>query len=479
MSEKIAVEKYQIIQLRRKYYSCKKLKNFKNNEHESPISKSNKLITNLVDINKSSNNIDINSQRNKNEYINLFKYEDIYNKIKLKLEKFIEKNSKKNKLVFLILNKIYSFIDFLLSKLTGNNIEEINSSKTEKGIKEEQKNDLLKFNSKIKYELKKKIKELNKEIESINMNNEENKKTCIYSRNTEPNYSLKKKILQLESKIKLNEFKYLLYIKEQQNKISDLEKELKLVQLSEMDKTKEIRCFPHLIQYNYKEDINPKSIPLTKSILKDTQTRKKSYDSNNNTYNQTKSHKDSFLTLTNSNSNIKKKNYICNAKKDYLKTSFNNSFKKYNINDKDRGDELGLKQKKINFEYPMIKSVDLLKQNNLQDDENFNTSSRIKELSRYEEDDNNMNILKEININNIINKEKKYFISHPNLIIAGLSGKTNKYSKGLPNKIFSFKFSKNLQKNAFFKFPSTLKETLVNLEKLRINKNYVNKDEIV
>ena len=311
------------------------------------------------------------------------------------------------------------------------------------------------------------------------MNNEENKKTCIYSRNTEPNYSLKKKILQLESKIKLNEFKYLLYIKEQQNKISDLEKELKLVQLSEMDKTKEIRCFPHLIQYNYKEDINPKSIPLTKSILKDTQTRKKSYDSNNNTYNQTKSHKDSFLTLTNSNSNIKKKNYICNAKKDYLKTSFNNSFKKYNINDKDRGDELGLKQKKINFEYPMIKSVDLLKQNNLQDDENFNTSSRIKELSRYEEDDNNMNILKEININNIINKEKKYFISHPNLIIAGLSGKTNKYSKGLPNKIFSFKFSKNLQKNAFFKFPSTLKETLVNLEKLRINKNYVNKDEIV
>ena len=48
---------------------------------------------------------------------------------------------------------------------------------------------------------------------------------------------------------------------------------------------------------------------------------------------------------------------------------------------------------------------------------------------------------------------------------------------GVPNKIFSFKFSKNIDKNAFYKFPSTLNEIFVELEKLRINANKAETDK--
>jgi hypothetical protein len=65
------------------------------------------------------------------------------------------------------------------------------------------------------------------------------------------------------------------------------------------------------------------------------------------------------------------------------------------------------------------------------------------------------------------------------LAFAGINNKKNQYRNGLPNKIFSFKFSKNLEKNAFYIFPSTLNETLVNLEKLRINKNYLDQDDVI
>ena len=44
---------------------------------------------------------------------------------------------------------------------------------------------------------------------------------------------------------------------------------------NDQNDVKDIRCFPNLIQYNYKDDLNPKSIPLTKSILKNINSQKK------------------------------------------------------------------------------------------------------------------------------------------------------------------------------------------------------------
>ena len=134
----------------------------------------------------------------------------------------------------------------------------------------------------------------------------------------------------------------------------------------------------------------------------------------------------------------------------------------------------------------MTKYVNFLKisnLNNLEDEEDFeennNSSLRTKKLSsRLEKDDLNLKDIKEYTPENIMNKEKKFFISHPNLTLAGMDNKKNKFTSGLPNKIFSFKFSKKLEKNAFFTFPSTLNETLVNLEKLRINKNYLDKEDL-
>ena len=76
-----------------------------------------------------------------------------------------------------------------------------------------------------------------------------------------------------------------------------------------------------------------------------------------------------------------------------------------------------------------------------------------------------------LNTEIIPNKDKNFFISHPNLTIAGINQKLGKYNIGIPNKLFSFKFGKSADKSGFHKFPSTLNEIFVELEKLRIHVN--------
>ena len=75
---------------------------------------------------------------------------------------------------------------------------------------------------------------------------------------------------------------------------------------------------------------------------------------------------------------------------------------------------------------------------------------------------------------NIINKEKKFFISHPNLIIAGASNKEKVHSFGVPKNINRVKISKYLDKNVFYSYPSTIGEILVNIEKVK-NRNFLEK----
>jgi len=203
----------------------------------------------------------------------------INDSIKSTLENFIEKYKGNNKLIFINLNKIYSYINSLMSSLTNKNktkkSQEINDD-----IKENIVSDNLEKTSHFLYELKidelnKKIKELNQEIELLTVN-EDNKNGIKLNKRYTLYGMLKRKIADLEDKLKLNEFKYLLCIKEQQKKISDLEKELKMKKIeNDQNDVKDIRCFPNLIQYNYKDDLNPKSIPLTKSILKNINSQKK------------------------------------------------------------------------------------------------------------------------------------------------------------------------------------------------------------
>ncbi len=85
-------------------------------------------------------------------------------------------------------------------------------------------------------------------------------------------------------------------------------------------------------------------------------------------------------------------------------------------------------------------------------------------------------------IKNYFDKKKHYFISHPKINYLkygsdGLNLKTWKISDILetfPKSIQKYKFSSKSQKDALTVFPSSLSETVVNLEKLRVNKNFRN-----
>ena len=83
-------------------------------------------------------------------------------------------------------------------------------------------------------------------------------------------------------------------------------------------------------------------------------------------------------------------------------------------------------------------------------------------------------------VKKFFDKKKQYFISHPkiNYIKYGtdwLGMKTWKISdilEPLPKTISRLRFSSKSQKNALIVFPSSLNQTVVNLEKLRVNKNF-------
>ena len=235
--------------------------------------------------------------------------------------------------------------------------------------------------------------------------------------------------MKLENKTRLDEFKYLLYIKEQQKKINDLEKKLKLKVLENSKEAKESKLFPSINQFDLKEHVNPKSIPLTETILKNCISTKR------NISKATNLKKDYFLTITNSES----------------KTPFKMIKKEENTKRK-RSKEGIYKSINVNLSEEKLKEKNKNKRN------------------EPNEADSHFRMLK-LNSEIIPNKDKKFFISHPNLTIAGIGQRLNKYNIGIPNKLFSFKFSKNIDKNAFYKFPSTLNEIFVELEKLRIHAN--------
>ena len=82
-------------------------------------------------------------------------------------------------------------------------------------------------------------------------------------------------------------------------------------------------------------------------------------------------------------------------------------------------------------------------------------------------------------VDKFFGKKKSFFISHPrlNYVKVGKDGnqltswKLDNQLKSLPQQISKLKISKS-QKNAMIVFPSSFNETMVNLEKLRTNKNF-------
>ena len=390
----------------------------------------NKLYKSINQLKDDSDEIKKNTKIKENDISNNREAKSItktYKYITKTLESFIEKNFSNFKFVNNALKAIYSQIRVYIASLNE-------SKKTkEKQNNKTDKNQNLLYEFKID-DLNQQIKDLKYEIELLNTN--ESNKLDIGSPKKFKIYNyLKKKNLKLENKTKLDEIKYLLYIKEQQKKINELENKLKLKVLENSKEAKETKLFPAINQFDLKEHVNPKSIPLTETILKNSISTKR------NVPKATNLKRDYFLTITNSESKTPFKK-ICDK---------NNQKKEENTKRK-RSKEGIYKSINVNLSEEKLKEKNKNKRN------------------EPNEADSHFRMLK-LNSEIIPNKDKKFFISHPNLTIADMNQRMNKYNMGIPNKLFSFKFSKNIDKNAFYKFPSTLNEIFVELEKLRIHAN--------
>ena len=258
---------------------------------------------------------------------------------------------KGEKKLFGILKEIYTTINLLIKefKCDLNNTPKINTFITEPkndndndnkeliDIKINEENSVfeLDINSKVVFLLK--IKTLNRKINSLN-----EELNCLKKLFNDPNDKLNmsksdnfykffiKKLKKIMLKTKCDEFKYLLFIQNQKKKIMDLEEKLNNKKHENLSKEvlKSIRCFPNFVQYNFKEDINPKSLPLSEFLQmkttknkrrpKSTKNIKKSFSFKNKNQNQI--HPIYIQTINTDRQSSKSKSLRINGK---IKTEIN------------------------------------------------------------------------------------------------------------------------------------------------------------
>lgn len=251
---------------------------------------------------------------------------------------------------------------------------------------------------------------------------------------------LRQKYNDLENKYKIEELNYLFRIGEQQKKIIQLEKKINMINVDNMSKEelKKYKCFPNYVKFDFIDDNYEKpNNNLRKTILRNkchssfqqrTHITNNFFEEKNNNLNNSGNDNDNLLNNPNEDNKNKTINVI----------------KNYNNKNNDNDDKL-FKQAKEIIEYGK---------------KNFNKEDFF--------------------IKKLFDQKKNYFISHPklNYIKYGTDGlnmktwKTNDILETLPKKISKYKFSSKSQKNAIIVFPSSLNETVVNLEKLRVNKNF-------
>jgi len=325
---------------------------------------------------------------------------------------------------------------------------------------------------------------LNKELKTL-------KKIIYYSTESKNNNYYEfmiKKLKELKNKIKVDEFKYLFYINSQKRTIMELEQQLKIKRHENLSKgaLKSIRCFPNFVQYNFKEDINLKSLPLSQFLKIESKHNSKSSTARN--IKKSKSSKNKLIIRTINEDNNKSDKNIYKEKEnevildDKLITDINNktddfmNIKRNNIiNIKNNFIFYGNKKNSNNYNFDFLLDSDFHKKNY----ETINPAEKALFENKIKKFIINKNILDEINRfkpKTLINNKKEFFIAHPTLKIAGVhKGKEQVYS-GLPNKLLKLSKGGNF-KSARMIFPSSLNETMVNLEKLRINKLHIDMDK--
>lgn len=428
---------------------------------------------------------------------------NIYEEIKLNIENLISNYSNEAILLNLILKEILNAIIIIINDFVGNKkIDDLNiidnkllsELKSESNGQNDQSNinSDLDISSKIVFLLK--IQKLNNKIKKCQEELEFFR--SIINANRKPKYGkdlvdfFKKKILEMKEKNQEKEYNYLFCIEELKNKINDLEEELKKKEKDNLpiDTIKLMRCFPNCHHYDFKENINPKSIPLFQQFQQDKKVEKilkKDYKSTNNLMNSNKNKK---ILFNNNSTNNRTKLLLNNPESDKNREKL-----KYISFGQQKNTDMG-KDKDLNSYNVLNYSKSINKYNFYIHDKDtfFNNSPIRKRKPNLNIDIMNNNSNSNININlndpnepkkilnmfnyhpkTILDNNKEYFISHPTLNIAGVVKKKELKYVGLPKKILRLKVHKNLEKNMQITFPSSLNETLVNLEKLKKFKNIV------
>jgi hypothetical protein len=437
------------------------------------------------------------------------------------LEKLSLKYKDQQKTLYNILKEIYNAIEFLINDFTSEpkKIESEGTNDNNLFLTEERNNHekgfekanyfKLDIKSKVIYMLK--IDQLNRKIELLNeelnnlksllfVNNSNEK--ANKSKNDKCYKSIMKKLKDIKDINKYDEYKYLIYIENQKRKIMDLEGKLKTKNNESLPKDikRSIRCFPNFVQYDFKEDINPKTIPLY-TILQTEKSNEREKDKkkvktkscqktkreeiNDNSLSPKIKGKNKiqikplfFSINNNSERNIyKSKNITLDSNNNKLKTDEN-----YIKNTKIHKNIINLKNLKDNFtlfssrntktKIPKLENLD--KSNNvIYKTVNSNEKFAKKNISKLLIKNNDLvREIKEFSPKNIINNKKEFFIAHPTLYIAGVSKGKEQAFIGLPKKLLKLNKGGNF-KSTMMVFPSSLNETMVNLEKLRSNKLHV------
>ena len=407
------------------------------------------------------------------------KLKSLLTKISNIFSEILSKYESEQSILYSILKEIIYSIKLIISEFSSNKETLENDN-----INNKSKSHYLNTDSNSKVVLQLKIEKLNKKIQLLT-NEIQTMKNCFNitnGKNTKNYYVyFLKKLTAIKSKYQDNELKYLLYIEEQKNKITNLEKELEKHIKKDLPKdvSKAIRCFPHCIQYNVKEYINPKTVPLSQmkitknkiyhSTIK-TKIPKFLFDSENNS-NSSRDNK-IFKTECNiNNKGIKDEILLFNGNEININKSRNHKFENTSTDNKNKERAKTYNKISQNNRDCSISITNITPRNSYEKNLKIFSYNNKKVLNKNE-------IIKNVNDykpNILINKKKEFYISHPNIKLAEIE-KEKTFNTILRKVKIKFSKYKNINKNSFIIFPTYLNETLANLEKFRKNKLIIDND---
>ena len=115
---------------------------------------------------------------------------------------------------------------------------------------------------------------------------------------------------------------------------------------------------------------------------------------------------------------------------------------------------------------------------NNEDYNNINTSTLKCKTNRTKKDKINLcELIKDYHPKTILDNKKEFFLAHPTVNMASYVKKNELKYNGIPQKVIKLKVHKSIEKDLMINFPSSLNETLLNLEKLRKYKHVHTDDD--